>query len=336
MKYRRLGNSGLLVSPVALGTMTFGEPVNESDSINLVHAALDMGVNFIDSANSYEGYRRKIGSAGGWAEEIVGKAIRDRRDRAVVVTKAANVVGSGPNDRGLSRVHLMNQIEKSLKRLQSDYIDVMMCHWPDRFTPYHESLGALDDAIRQGKVRYAAVSNHSAAQICEALWTAERRNYYPIVSNQVKYNLLLRDIEQELVEFCGAYGVGLMVYQPLEGGLLTGKYKKGAEPAAGTRAADMPGWVAKLKDESVLDRIAKIEELANQAGKPLSQYAIAWVLRNPQVSTVVAGVTRQEQLEQNAAAAEWEFPADHEAKIDKICPGPVKGQDPVRDPPIGG
>ena len=336
MQYRRLGDSALLVSPVCLGTMTFGTPVGEKDSIDLVHTAMDLGINIIDTANMYEGYARSLGSAGGVAEEIVGKALKGRREKAVVVTKVATIVGPGPNDRGLSRVHVMQMLERSLAKMQTDYIDVYMIHWPDIFSTYCEAFGAIDLAVKQGKVRYAGVSNSSAARVCEALWTADRRNYDPIICNQMKYNILTRGVEEEVIRFCGDHGVSLMCYQPLDGGLLTGKYRKDAQREQGTRAADMPGWIARIDEEDMLDNLERVAQLADQAGKPMAQYTLSWILRHPEVATVVTGVTRPEQIAQNAAAAEWAFPAEDEARIDEIFPGPTKGFDPVRDPAIGG
>src|SRR5579862_298155 len=169
MKNRLLGSSGLSVSPVCLGTMTFGTPVSEADSIRLVHAAIDLGINFIDTANVYEGYRRFLGSAGGVAEEIVGKALRDRRDKMILATKVCAPVGPGPQERGLSAVHILRELDRSLRRLQTDVIDLYIIHWPDKQVPLEATLRAMDVAVKQGKIRYFGASNHSAWQLCEML-----------------------------------------------------------------------------------------------------------------------------------------------------------------------
>ena len=183
MQYRTLGNSGLLVSPICLGTMTFGEPVPEPEAIDLVHGALDLGINFIDTANVYEGYQRVLGSAGGVAEEITGKALRDRRDGVVLATKVGAPVGPGPQDRGLSKTHILQQLERSLRLLQTDYIDLYIIHWPDKHTPLETTLEAMDVAVRQGKVRYFGASNHDAGQLCELLWLADRSGGPRVVSS---------------------------------------------------------------------------------------------------------------------------------------------------------
>src|SRR5262245_40452957 len=174
MQYRLLGSSGLLVSPICLGTMTFGSPVDEAGSIRLVHAAIDLGVNFIDTANVYEGYARFLGSPGGVAEAILGKALQGRRDKVIVATKVGAPVGPGPQDRGLSPVHLLREVERSLKRLQTDVIDLYILHWPDRDAPLETTLAAVDRAVRDGKVRCFGLSNHAAWQMCEFLWLADR------------------------------------------------------------------------------------------------------------------------------------------------------------------
>ena len=198
MNLRVLGSSGLLVSPICLGTMTFGEPVAEADAIKLVHGAIDQGINFIDTANVYEGYRRFLGSPGGVAEEILGKAVHDRRDQVVLATKVCAPVGPGPQDRGLSATHILRELDRSLSRLRTDVIDLYIIHWPDKHTPLETTMAALDQAVRRGKVRYIGASNHSAAQLCEIQWLANRNGWPKVVSSQIPYSMLRREFHHDL------------------------------------------------------------------------------------------------------------------------------------------
>src|SRR5579863_1000730 len=241
MQHRLLGSSGLSVTPVCLGTMTFGSPVSEADSVRLIHAAIDLGINFIDTANVYEGYRRFLGSAGGVAEEIVGKALSDRRDKMIVATKVCAPVGPGPQDRGLSAVHILREIDRSLQRLGTDVIDLYIIHWPDRLVPLDVTLQAIDTAVRQGKIRYFGASNHSAWQLCEMLWLADRSQLTRVISSQIPFSLLRREFQNDL-PFCQQQGIGVTPYQSLQGGLLTGKYRRGQAPPANSRAAQKPEW----------------------------------------------------------------------------------------------
>ena len=218
MQLRSLGSSGLLVSPISLGTMTFGTPVEVADAIRLTHAAMDLGINFIDTANVYEGYARYLGSSGGVAETIVGQALRGRRDQAVLATKVGAPVGSGPQDRGLTAVHLLRELDRSLKRLQTDVIDLYIIHWPDKHVPLEVTLRALDVAVKQGKIRYFGASNHSAWQLCEMLWLADRSLLPRVISSQIPFSLLRREFENDL-PFCEQRGIGVTPYQSLQGGL---------------------------------------------------------------------------------------------------------------------
>lgn len=328
MNYCSLGASGLLVSPICLGTMTFGTPVGEADAIRLTHAAIDLGVNFIDTANAYEGYARYLGSAGGVAEEIVGKALRDRRDRVILATKVAAPVGPGPQDRGLSAVHILRELDRSLQRLQTDVIDLYLIHWPDKHVPLDVMLRAIDVATKQGKIRYFGASNHTAWQLCKMLWLADRQGWPPVVSSQIPLSLLRRELQHDL-PFCEQHGIGVTPYQSLQGGLLTGKYRRGQPPPADSRAAEKPEWVWK-RDEALFDRLEAIEALAAEAGSPLAQYALAWSLAQPAVSSLVVGVKRLEQIQDAVAAAEVVIPREHFARLDSICPPPWQQPDPIR------
>lgn len=328
MQYRTLGASGLLVSPICLGTMTFGTPVDEADAIRLVHTAIDLGINFIDTANVYEGYARYLGSAGGVAEEIVGKALRDRRDKMVVATKVGAPVGPGPQDRGLSAVHILRELENSLRRLQTDCIDLYIIHWPDKHVPMETTLAAMETAVRQGKIRYFGASNHSASRLCELLWIAERQGAPRVVSSQIPFSLLRREFQHDL-PFCTQHGIGVTPYQALQGGLLTGKYRRGQPPPSDSRAAEKPDWIWK-QDDALFDRLERIEALAGQVGVPFSQYALAWTLAQPAMTSLVVGVKRVEQIQDAVSAAGVSIPAEHLSEIDVICPPPWLQPDPVR------
>jgi aryl-alcohol dehydrogenase-like predicted oxidoreductase len=328
MQPRQLGGSGLLVSPICLGTMTFGSPVNEADSISLIHAAIDMGINFIDTANVYEGYRRFLGSPGGVAEQIVGQALRDRRDRVVLATKVGAPVGPGPQDRGLSAVHILREVDRSLKRLQTETIDLYIIHWPDRHVPLDVTLSAIETATRQGKVRCFGASNHAAWQMCELLGLADRHGWPRVIASQIPFSLLRRELTADLA-FCQKHQVGVTAYQALQGGLLTGKYRRGQPPPADARAAEKPDWIWKL-DDALLERVEQLTALAGELGVTPTQYALAWTLAQPAMTSAIVGVKRVEQLQECLAAADIVIPDEHRARIDAISPPPWKQGDPVR------
>ena len=328
MDYRELGSSGLLVSPVCLGTMTFGTPVAEADAVKLVHGAIDRGINFVDTANVYEGYARYLGSSGGVAEEIVGKAIVDRRDSVVVATKVCAPVGPGPQDRGLSASHILRELDNSLRRLQTDYIDLYILHWPDKHTPLETTFAALDIAVQQGKVRYVGASNHNAAQLCEMLWIADRTGGPRIVSSQIPYSLLRREFHHDLA-FCERHSIGVTPYQPLQGGLLTGKYRRGQTAPEDSRQAEKPEWMWEQTDE-LFDKLEGFEALAAEAGVPAAQYALAWTLQQPAMSSLVVGVKRMEQVEDMVAATDVVVPEGHADQLDQLCPAPWLQSDPIR------
>ncbi len=307
MRYKRLGGSGLKVSAVGLGGNTFGRYVDEAGTARIIHRALDLGVNFFDTADVY---------SRGVSEEFVGKALRDRRDRGLIASKVAMKMGEGPNDGGLSRLHVMDGVDASLRRLGTDYLDLLQVHAWDPETPFEETMRALDDLVRAGKVRYLGCSNFAAWQLVQALWIADRRGYAPFVSVQPRYSLLDRAIERELVPACRAFGVGIIPYSPLAGGILTGKYRGGARPQ-GTRGADQEGagfFTRQLagKDEAAVDRLA---EWAEGRGHQIGELAIAWLASQPEVSTVIAGVTNPEQVETNVRAAEWELTPEEVAEV---------------------
>jgi len=326
METRRLGSSGLLVSPVCLGTMTFGSPVEKADAVRLVHGAMDLGVNFIDTANVYEGYGRTLGSAGGVAEEILGEAIQDRRDRAVLATKVGSPNGSGPQDVGLSPSAIHREIERSLRRLKTDCIDLYIIHWPDPKTPLETTLQAMETAVKQGKIRAFGVSNHYAWQLCELLWTADRRSWPKAVSSQIPFSMLKRHFQNDL-EFCAAHDIGVTPYQILQGGLLTGKYRRGQPIPEGSRMQEHPAWIME-PDDAIYDQLEATAGLAGEAGLSFAQYATAWTLAQPAMASVIVGAKRLEQIEDAVKGASAALPQDLLDKQDAITPPPYRHQAP--------
>ena len=301
MQYRNVGKSGLKVSPLCLGTMTFGSQVAEADAINLVKLAREQGVNFIDTAPVY---------TNNLSEEIVGRAIKENRNSYVVATKVGPpskiTPGKppGPNERGLSRKYIIASAEDSLRRLQTDYIDLYYVHEPDFETPLEETLRALDDLVRQGKVRYVGCSNFSAWQTAQALRVSEVKNLAHFVCVEPPYNLLTRDIEMELLPCCAAEGLGVCTYNPLAGEMLTGRHEFGKPPAEGrfTMEGLGPGYLDRYWSEANFRAVDRFKELAAARGVTLPQFALAWILNNPAVTSVLSGVISPEQLEENLAA----------------------------------
>lgn len=328
MQLRELGASGLLVTPVCLGTMTFGDPVSEQDSIGLVHRAMDLGINFIDTANNYEGYARYLGSPGGVAETIVGKALKGRRDDVVLATKVAAPLGDGPQERGLSPSHILREIDRSLQRLQTDYVDLYIMHWPDKHVPLETTLSAMETIVRQGKARCIGASNFNAAQLCEMLWIADRQAGPRVVSSQIPYSMLRREFHHDLA-FCERHNIGVTPYQPLQGGMLSGKYRRGEALPTDSRAAEKPEWMWDLDDRR-FDQLEAIQTLANEVDVPMSQYALAWTLQQPAMSSLVVGVKQARHIEDAIAAASVKIPDEHAAKMDTICPPPWLQPDPIR------
>ena len=330
MKLRRLGSSGLLVSPICLGTMTFGSPVKEADAIKLTHGAIDLGINFIDTANVYEGYDRFLGSSGGVAEVILGKALADRRDKVVLATKVGAPLGPGPQDAGLTPTAIGRELDASLKRLKTDYIDLYILHWPDPLTPLETTLSAIETALRQGKIRSFGVSNHFAFDLCELLWIADKYGWPKPVSSQIPYSMLKRHFNIDL-EFCDKHNIGVTPYQILEGGLLTGKYKRGQAVPEGSRLKENPKWMTN-PDDALYDQLEATEGLANEAGVPFSQYTVAWTLAQQAMTSMVLGVTKLQQVEDAIAGARVSLPEDILKKQDQITPPPHRHRAPFNRP----
>ncbi|MDN3359665.1 aldo/keto reductase [Actinomadura sp. DC4] len=322
MRFERLGTTGVYVSRLALGTMTFGgagtPPWSTIGALDLPAAdkllgtALDHGVNLIDTADMY---------AGGESESMLGELLGSRRDEVVLATKLAARMGPGPNQTGLSRLHLMNALEASLRRLRTDHIDLYQIHSFDPLTPIEETLTALDDAVRQGKVRYIGASNLAAWQLAKALGVADRRGLTRFVASQSYYSLAGRDIEAELVPLLAEENVGLIVYSPLAGGFLSGKFGRsgGTDANARRSKADLPP----IDKERTYDTIDVLRDVAGRHGAAVAQVALAWVLTRPAVTSVIVGARRPEQLTDNLGALDVELTAEDLARLDAASRPPL-------------
>jgi len=312
VQYRNLGSSGARVSRVCLGAMMFGGQTDEKDSIRIIHHALDQGINFVDTANVY---------SRGESERVVGKAIADRRADVILATKGRHPMGEGPNEQGASRVHLMHEVNASLQRLGTDYIDIYYTHTPDYSTPIDETLRAMDDMVRSGKVHYIACSNFRAWRLCEALWTSDKLHTNRFICVQPLYNIVNRDIEVELLPLCQEHGVGVVSYSPLARGILTGKYKTLGEYPEGTRAArhDPRMHQAELRAESI-EVSEKITAHCEQKGVAPSHFSLAWVLANPIVTSTIVGPRTMEQFKDNIQCLDVEITAEDEAFVDSLVP----------------
>ncbi len=303
MNKNLLPKTDLKVSPLCLGTMTFGTPVNEPDSIALTHWALDHGINFLDTANMYEGYSRYVGSPGGVAEKILGKALKNRRDQAVVATKVGMKIGPADNDQGLSRAHVLREIDRSLSRMECDYVDLYYMHKADISTPMAESVQAFNEVIDAGKARYWAISNFSAEQITSVLKTCDENGWRRPVALQPAYSLLKRDIENEILPLCQREQISVLPYQVLQGGLLTEKYKRGVVAPSDSRQAEKPEWTMALTDE-LFDKLDQIQADAKNNGRTLLQHALKSLLEKPGILSLIIGVKTTSQLETLIAAVE--------------------------------
>lgn len=314
MEYRRLGGSGLKVSEVCLGSwLTYGNATEDAAAEACIDKAFELGINFFDTANVY---------AQGKAEEVVGRALsKYDRDDYVVATKVFFPMGSGPNDRGLSRKHIREQCDLSLKRLGVDYIDLYQCHRYDTDTPLEETLRALDDLVSAGKVLYIGFSMWSAEQIQDALRIQRELNFDRFVSSQPFYNMLGRDIEKEVLPLCATEGIGQIVFSPLAQGVLTGKYKPGQPPPSDSRAADPKQNMFLNRgqlDQANLEKIQHLVPIAEREGLSMAQLALAWCLRLPEVSSVIIGASKPSQVEDNAGASGKALSPETLSKIDSV------------------
>ena len=310
MEFRHLGRSGMLVSEISYGNwLTHGGQIEEDRAVACVRAALDAGITTFDTADVYSGTR---------AESVLGRALSDeRREGLEVLTKVYGATGPGPNDRGLSRKHMMESIDASLRRLQTDYVDVYQAHRYDFETPLEETMQAFADVVHAGKSHYIGVSEWTAEQIREASDLADDLGVQ-LVSNQPQYSMLWRVIEAELVPTSVELGIGQVVWSPIAGGVLTGKYQPGRAAPEGSRGASLGQFVERWMTDEVLTRVAELEQVAKEADLTRAQLAVAWVLRNPNVSSAIVGATRPEQVTENAAAAGVTLDDELVARIDRI------------------
>jgi len=293
MDYRTLPNTGLKVSRASFGTMTFGAQTDEAAAGRIIDMCLDAGVNFIDTANVYNN---------GLSEIIVGKLLKGRRDKVVLASKVRGKMGDGPDESGLSRAAIHKAIDASLQRLQTDYLDLYYLHQPDYDVPIEETLGAMDELVKAGKVRFPAVSNYAAWQVAEIHCIAQKNGYQPPFISQPMYNLLARAIEDEFLPFCKRYGVAVVPYNPLAGGLLTGKQTQKSKPASGTRFDGNKMYLDRYWHDDDFAAVEELKVIARDAQKTLVELALQWVLSQDAVDSVILGASRPEQLEENLKA----------------------------------
>ena len=309
MEYRRLGNSGLKVSEVGLGCNNFGMRIDQEATTAVVNAAIDAGITLFDTADVYGGQ--------GKSEEMLGKALAGKRDQVVLATKFA--MPMGPGKTGGSRRYIMSAIEDSLRRLNTDYIDLYQMHRFDAETPLDETLSALDDLVTAGKVRYIGNSNYTGWQIADADWIAETQHMNRFVSAQNQYSLLERKVEFEVTPACERFGLGVLPFFPLASGLLTGKYRRGEAPPEGTRLEAWGKRGAEALNDRNFDKVDKLGPWADARGKSLLELALAWLLGHPVVSSVIAGATKPEQVNANAATAAWKLTPAEVEEVGKLA-----------------
>jgi aryl-alcohol dehydrogenase-like predicted oxidoreductase len=308
MEYRQLGRSGVRVSVIGLGTNQFGGPVDQAGVNSVIDAALDLGINFIDTADVYQGGR---------SEETLGQALKGKWDHFVVATKVYNRTGDGPNDYGASRYHMMSGVEASLRRLQTDHIDLYQIHRWDATTPLAETMRALDDLVRDGKVRYVGASAFASWQLAEANLLADWHGWSPFVTVQSHYHLLERAVEQEVIPYCQAHNVGFIPFFPLAGGFLTGKYQRGEGAPAGSRG-ERSQYVRNYMTEANYTTVEKLTAWAEAREHTMAELAHAWLLAQPQVCSVISGLTKLAHLQANAKAGDWSLTVDETAEINAI------------------
>jgi aryl-alcohol dehydrogenase-like predicted oxidoreductase len=312
MEYRRLGTSGLKVSAIGLGGNTFGGTADEAQSVAVIQQALELGVNYIDSADSY---------GGGKSEEYIAKAVHGRRHDIVIASKVATAIGDGPNDRGLSRKHIMDGAEASLRRLNTDYIDVFYAHQFDPQTPIEESVRAFEDLVRQGKVRYLACSNWKAWQMAHGLGLQEQLGLSKWVATQPSWNIVDGLDDPSLEPACEALGVGIIPYRPMGSGVLTGKYRRGEPPPPGTRLAGNNRRLTRQLNDRMFDAVDALKPWAEARNHTVGQLAIAWLLAHPVVSSVIVGARHAQQVVENVAAGDWTLTPDERDEVFNLVHG---------------
>jgi 1-deoxyxylulose-5-phosphate synthase len=309
MQYKKMGRTGLKISEITLGTMIFGQQVDEAESLKIIDLAFEKGINSFDTADGY---------AGGRSEEIVGKALKNKRHAVVLASKVYSKQGPGPNDSGLSREHILQAVENSLRRLGTDYLDIYYAHHPDPATPIEETLRAFDSLVRQGKVRYAACSNYRAGQLVRALAVSEQRNLARFDCIQTVYNLITRDIEAELLPTCADEGVGVVVYNPLAGGLLTGKHKGTEPPPADTRFGQNPIYLERYWSPVNFTAVEHLKQIAAAHNRKPAQFALAWVLGIPGIASAIVGASSVAQLAENLGALDVKLSPDETKACDDV------------------
>ena len=308
MQYRNLGKSGLKVSAIGLGTNQFGGKVDLAATKNIVAAALDAGINFIDTADVYQAGR---------SEEHIGAALQGKRQQAVIATKVFHKMGEGPNDHSASRQHIFDGVENSLRRLQTEYIDLLQIHRWDANTLLEETLRALDDLIRAGKVRYIGASNFDGWQLTHANGLAELKGWSKFVSVQPHYHMLAREIEKELIPACQYFGIGILPYFPLAGGFLTGKYQEGQLAPEGSRG-ESSDYVKRYMTPENYAKLGKLAAFAAAREHTLNELAHAWLMAQPMVSSVISGATKVEHVQANAVASDWDLSPEEVGTINEI------------------
>ena len=309
MQYKKVGRTGLKVSEITLGTMIFGKQVNEVDAINIMDLAFEKGITSFDTADGY---------TNGRSEEIVGKALKNKRMKVVLASKVNSRQGPGPNDFGLSREHIFQAIEASLKRLGTDYLDIYYAHAPDYTTPIEETLRAFDSLVKQGKVRYVACSNYRAWHLVRALAVSEQHNLTRFDCIQSPYNLLTRDIETELLPCCANEGVGVTVYNPLAAGLLTGKHNVSQGPSSDTRFGIDKMYYERYWSQVNFMAVDHLKKIADALGRNMAQFALGWVLGNPVVTSAIVGASSAKQLEENLGALDVKLTQEETKACDDV------------------
>jgi aryl-alcohol dehydrogenase-like predicted oxidoreductase len=313
MDYRNLGRAGLKVSEICLGTMTFGNGADQAGASRMVDAALAAGVNFFDTANSY---------VGGTSETMLGEALKGKRHEAVIASKVFNPMGHRPNDSGMSRLHIKQQIESVLKRLQTDYVDIFFIHHVDHATPLEEMLRAFDDLVREGKVLYTACSNYEAWRLMEALWLSEVNGWEKFACYQPQYSLVVRDIDEEIVPALELKGLGCVAWSPMAGGYLSGKYTPGSLKVQGSRSAEGWGFQSRFFATNHAEILQTLLDVAKEIGKSPAQVALRWVMDQPFMTSAIVGARNAEQLGETLQAGGWGLPAEALEKLNKVSSRP--------------
>jgi aryl-alcohol dehydrogenase-like predicted oxidoreductase len=323
VEYRRLGRSGLKVSEICLGTMTFGNGADQAEAARMVSTAFDAGVNLFDTANSY---------VGGVSETMLGEALKGKRQDAVIASKFFNPMGVRPNDSGMSRLHIKQQIEASLKRLQTDYIDIYYIHHVDHQTPLEEMLRALDDLVRQGKILYTACSNFETWRLMEALWLADTNGWERFAAYQPQYSLVVRDIDEEIVPACQLKGLGVVAWSPLAGGYLAGKYTPGSLKVQGTRSSEGWGFNSRFFAVNHGEILQTLLDTARELNRSPAQVALRWVMDQPFMTSAIVGARNAEQLGETLGAGGWRLPQAALEKLNKVSAQPHRYPRAFEDP----